>query len=192
MSELASALATRALGMRKKWQTIEHDVDGKPLRQVADVKFERKSWVEADRRFRVVAVRSREDLSGKQVYLWPDLEYSVKAYITNDFDSDGNSIGREYEDRAEVEAMIREWKYDLGIGAVPTAEFDPNHLMLLLKLLTHNLVRGFVVSTMPSLITWRLAWLRRVLFMVPARLLRTGNWHYLRMPSNSPLYHLRC
>ena len=66
-------------------------------------------------------VRSREDLSGKQVYLWPDLDYSVKAYITNDFDSDGNSISREYEDRAEVEAMIREWKYDLGIGAVPTA-----------------------------------------------------------------------
>ena len=26
----------------KKWQTIEHDVDGRPLRQVANVKFERK------------------------------------------------------------------------------------------------------------------------------------------------------
>ena len=64
--------------------------------------------------------------------------------------------------------------------------------MLLLKLLTHNLVRDFVASCMPSLLNWRLAWLRRVLFLVPGRLLQTGNRRYLRLPARSPLYQLRC
>jgi len=176
----------------KNWQTVERDVDGKPLRQVANVSFERQAWRDGQRKVRVVAIRTREEVSGKQVYLWPELDYTAKAYLTNDFGGDGESISREYEDRAEVETMIREWKYDLGIGAVPTGEFDANHVMLLMKLLTHNLVRDFVASCMPSLLNWRLAWLRRVLFLVPGRLLQTGNRRYLRLPARSPLYQLRC
>ena len=182
----------RAIYETKTWRTVDWDEEEKPLRQVAEVNFSRKVWNDAGRTFRVVAIRTREDLSGKQVYLWPDLDFTVKAYITNDFENDADFIAREYEDRAEVEVMIREWKYDLGIGEVPTSEFDANHAMLLLKLLTHNLVRGYIAQSFPSLLVWRLAWLRRVLFCVPGRLLKSGNGRYMRLPPDSPLQAMHC
>lgn len=69
---------------------------------------------------------------------------------------------------------------------------DANHVMLLLKLLTHNLVRDYVVACMPSLLDWRLPWLRRLLFLVPGRLVRPGNRLQLRLPAGSPLYRIRC
>ena len=180
----------QAIYRSRHWQTIEDDVDGRPLRQVAEVAFSRKCWKDAGRVYRVIAVRTREEVSGKQVYLWDDLDYTVKAFITSDWESDAETLARDYENRAEIELMIREWKHDLGIGAVPTDSFDANHAMLLLKLLTHNLVRDYVVTCMPSLARWRLAWLRRVLMRVPGRILRTGNQRYLRLPVRSPLYRI--
>ncbi|MBW2703517.1 MAG: hypothetical protein JRF33_22085 [Deltaproteobacteria bacterium] len=59
----------------------------------------------------------------------------------------------------------------MGTGAVPTSEFNANHAMLLLKVLTRNLFRGHIAQAMPSLLEWRLVWLRRVLFCVSGRLL---------------------
>jgi hypothetical protein len=174
-----------AVFVERNWRTVDQDADGRPVRQVADIPFTRKEWTAAGRNFRGIAVRTREITSGKQVYLWDDLDYTVKIYITDEWGTDADELARDYEDRAGIEPDIGELKYGMGIGNVPTASFDANHAMLLLKLLTANLVRRFLRDRAPELWAWRMPWLRRALFRVPGRLIRRGRSRVLRLPPQS-------
>jgi len=171
--------------VERNWRTVDKDADNRSVRQVADIPFERKEWTKAGRKFRVIAVRTREITSGKQVYLWDDLDYTVKIYITDEWTTDADELARDYEDRAGIEPDIGDLKHGLGIGNVPTASFDANHAMLLLKLLTGNLVRRFLRERVPALLAWRMPWLRRALFRVPGRLVRRGRSRVLRLPPDS-------
>jgi hypothetical protein len=176
--------------VEKNWRTVACDTENRPLRQVADIPFARAVWNQAGRKFRVIAVRTREETSGKQVYLWDDLDFTVKVYITNEWNIDADELTRDYNDRAGIEPDIGELKYGLGIGHVPTDSFDANHAMLLLKLLTANLVRRFLRERAPHLWAWRVPWLRRALFRVPGKLVRRGRSLVLRLPSDSFLARL--
>ncbi len=174
-----------AVAHEPNWRTVDHDADNRPMRQVADVAFARQVWKDAGRNFRVFAVRTREEASGRQVYLWDDLDYTVKVYITDEWHTDADELARDYEDRAAIEPGIGELKYGLGIGHVPTQSFDANHAMLLLKLLASNLVRRFLHDRAPALWAWRMPWLRRALFRVPGKLVRRGRGRSLRLPPDS-------
>lgn len=180
--DLASAVFAH-----KNWRTVLLDEENKPLRQVAELSFARDEWNKNALSVRVIALRTREPVSGGEAFLWPGLEYSAKVFLTNDFDSAADAIAREYEDRAGIEPMIDELKRELGIGAVPTDSFDANQAMLLIKLLAYNLVRRFVDAQFPHLSAWRLSWLRRALFCVPGRFLRSGHRYYLRLPPGCAL-----
>lgn len=164
----------------KTWKSVDWDAFGNPTRQVADVAFQRASWKE--RGYRVIAVRTLDRDTGKQVCLWSDVDYSVQAYITNDHDTDANDVAWEYNGRAEVEPAIAEFKYGWGIGKVPSQLFCANHALFLLKLLAHNLMRRFVRWAAPHLIAWRVPWLRRALINIPGRLVRSGRCWSLRVP----------
>ncbi len=72
------------------WTTVIDNDDGTPARQIADIPFARAVWQQAGLPVRVIAVRTLEQTSGKQVQLWDDLDYTLKVYLTNDFDSDGD------------------------------------------------------------------------------------------------------
>jgi hypothetical protein len=172
------------------WRTVIADDDGSPARQIADIPFARAVWQEAGLPVRVIAVRTLEKTTGKQVQLWDDLDYTLKVYLTNDFDNDGDWLARDYEGRAGIEPLIGEFKHHLGIGAVPTDNFNANHAMLLLKLLTYNLLRRFVHRHAPHLAAWQLPWLRAALLAVPARLVRSGRSLRLRLAQGSPLLRL--
>lgn len=174
---------TGAIHAATAWRTIDEDADGKPLRQVAVINFRRGEW----EGFRVIAVRYRDRDSGKQVQLWSDLDYSVHAFVTNNWQFDPGDIVADYDGRAEVEALISELKNGLGIGKVPSRDFQANHAAFLLKLLTHNLVKRFVRKIAPFLESWRVPWLWRVLLRVPGRLLRSGRSLTLRIPTASLL-----
>lgn len=176
--------------VEKNWRTVASDADNRPMRQVADIPFARDVWIQAGRKFRVIAVRTREDTSGKQVYLWDDLDFTVKVYITNEWNTDADELTWDYNDRAGIEPDIGELKYGLGIGHVPTDSFDANHAMLLIKLLTANLVRRFLAERAPELWAWRVPWLRRALFRVPGKLVRRGRSRVLRLPPESFLARL--
>ena len=169
-----------------RWRTVERDSSGKPTRQVATVDFRRSTWV-MGYPIRVVAMRTNERDTGKQVQLWSDLDYSVHAYITNDWQTDPDEIAWEYDGRAEVEPAIAELKYGWGIGKIPSHDFAANHATLLLKILGHNLMRRFVRWTAPHLASWRIPWLRRALINIPGRLLRSGRRWTLRLPPGSPI-----
>jgi len=170
------------------WRTVDVDADGKPTRQVAEVSFARGEWNTRGLVVRVIAVRSLERDNGKQLYLWEDAEWSVQAFLTNDMDSDADEIAHGYDGRAGIEPLIADLKGAWGIGKVPSADFAANHAALLLKLLTHNLLRRFVLAVAPALAAWRAPWIRRALLVVPGRFGRHGRSPYLRL---APRPHLR-
>jgi hypothetical protein len=163
------------------WRTVDVDADGKPTRQVAEVDFSRGEWNAQGLVVRVIAVRSKARDIGKQLYLWDDADWTVQAYLTNDQHGDADELAREYDGRAGVEPLIGDLKGAWGIGKIPSADFDANHAALLLKLLTHNLLRRYVLATAPALATWRAPWLRRALLVVPGRFGRSSRCPRLRL-----------
>jgi hypothetical protein len=169
------------------WRTVDEDAFGHPVTQVAEIPFARESWQELAREFRVVATRTRERDNGKQIQLWPDLDYTVQAFVTNDWTTAAHEIAFEYDGRAEVEPAIGELKSGWGIGKIPSQDFHANHAVFLLKLLAHNVMRRFVRWTAPHLSTWRIPWLRRALINIPGRLLRSGRQWTLRFPPSTSL-----
>jgi Transposase DDE domain group 1 len=176
--DLASAVA-RVLPAC--WRTIDEDADHKPTLQVAEVDFERDEWNKAELAVRVIAVRSKERYSSKQLYLWADQEWGAQVYLTSDMDSDAEDLVREYNDRASIEPLIAELKGAWGIGKVPSACFEANHAALLIKLLAHNLLRAYVLTWAPALEAWRTPWIRRALILVPGRFGRSGRSPCLRL-----------
>ena len=174
------------------WKTVDEDADGKPSVQVCELDFQRASWGETGKSYRVIAVRRRDRDTGKQVQLWQDLDYTVQVFITNDRGEPAEDIVAEYDGRAEVEPRIAELKNGVGIGKVPSSRFDANHAALLLKLLTHNLVRRYVRAKKAELSTWRIQWICRALFRVPGRLTRSGRQVTLHVPPNCALHALLC
>jgi len=168
------------------WRTVDVDADGKPTRQVAEVDFARGEWKARGLEVRVIAVRSL-DRQGKQLYLWDEAEWTVQAFLTNDTHGDADELAREYDGRAGVEPLIGELKSAWGIGKVPSADFAANHAALLLKLLTHNLLRRYVLATEPALALWRAPWIRRALLVVPGRFGRHARGPFLRL---APRPHL--
>jgi Transposase DDE domain group 1 len=177
-----------ALFRTTQWRTVEHDALGRATRQVAEVHFQREEWKHRGLAVRVVAVRTLERDVGKQVQLWPDSDYAVQTYLTNDFHNAPEDVASEYNGRAEVEPIIGELKHALGIGKVPSQSFNANHAAFLIKLLAHNLVRRYARAVLPSTTRWRMPWLRRALFVIPARLLRSGRCWTLRFPPKSALF----
>ena len=105
--------------------------------------------------------------------------------------SDAEDIVADDDAGAEIEPAIAELKNGIGIGKVPSKDFNAHHAVFLLKLLTHNLVRHFVGSVVPELQSWRLRWLWRHLLRVPGRLLRSGRCWTLRRPTDSLLQCLQ-
>lgn len=176
-----------AIQCTTRWTTIERDAFDKPVTQVAEIVFAREAWKALGYPFRVVAMRTRERDNGKQVQLWSDLDYTVQAFVTNDWTTNAEDIAFEYDGRAEVEPAIGEFKSGWGIGKIPSQDFRANHAVFLLKLLAHNIIRRFVQWTAPLLSTWRIPWLRRALINIPGRLVRSGRCWTLRLPPSTTL-----
>ena len=72
-----------------------------------------------------------------------------------------HELAREYDGRAGIEPLIADLKGAWGIGKVPSADFQANHAALLVELLTHNLLKRYVLALAPAIAWWRAPWLRR-------------------------------
>jgi hypothetical protein len=169
-----------------RWTTTQ--VDGvEPTEQWADVGFARNEWRRHDFYPRVVGVRSKERLTGKQRGLWEDLEWTAHAFISSERVEPGDELARRYDARAGIEPEIGELKGAWGIGKVPTGSMRANHALFLLKLLACNLLRSFVAAVHRALLTWRAPWIRRVLITIPGRLVRSGRRWQLRVQPASLL-----
>jgi hypothetical protein len=181
--DLRDAVASTA-----KWRTVDRDAMNESVTQVADVEFARQEWTKAGLAVRVVAVRTKEPGAGKQVFLWPDEEWTVKVYLTNTPEP-AEDVAERYEHRAGIEPLIAEWKNGWGIGDMPCWGFNANHAAMLLKLLAHNLMRRFARAVASRLANarWRIDWIRRALINVAGKLVRTGRQWSLLVPEASEL-----
>jgi hypothetical protein len=160
------------------WHVTQRDGDA-VVERIGVLDFRRAEWMRRKVPLRVIALRSTER-GGQQLRLWDDCDESVQFYVTNDWLTPPQDIPREYDGRAEIEPKIDDLKHGLGLGHVPSHDFNANHAMFLIKLLVHNLLRCFAAASLPSLCHWRTPWLRRVLICRPGRLLRSGRRWTLR------------
>lgn len=177
-----------AVALHRAWRTVDYDADGKPLTQVAEIDFARGVWIKAGLDVRVVAMRTRGDRSGKQTFLWQDLDFTTQIFLTSDRDIAAEDLAFEYNARAGIEPVIGELKNGWGIGKVPSQVFNANHAAMLIKLLSYNLMRRYAVAMCPpELHRWRSTWLRRALIWTPGRLVRSGRCWSLRLPPRSML-----
>jgi hypothetical protein len=172
-------LANAVTGTRA-WRTVDTDAESRPTRQVATITFGRKEWREHALSVRVVAVRSRERDTGRQLFLWADSDFTTQVYFTNDWHEHEDELARTYDGRAGIEPLIAELKNGFALGKASSSDFDANHAAFLLKMLAYNLVRRFVHEQVPALATWRVAWIRRAVFLRPGRLVRSGRRLKLR------------
>ena len=182
---------TGAIAAHTKWRTVDRDADGRPIRQVATVTFAREEWTKRKLAVRVVVVRSRDRDSGRRIYLWQDNDYTVQAFLTNDIYSDEDDIAYRYDKRAGIEPLIAEFKTAWGIAKVSSEDFEANYATLLLKLLTHNLLRRYVNRHMPAIACWRALWIRRAVILVPGRLARSGRSTTIYMPPRPMLEDMK-
>src|SRR5688572_31744237 len=163
------------------WHTVDIDADGKPSRQAAQIDFQREDWPSGC--YRVIAIRTNERDSGRQVFLWDGLDLSVQFFVTNDLFSDIDELARVYDQRAGIEPLIGELKNGFAIGKASSADFYANEAAFLIKLLAYNLMRRWTAAQFPTLIAWRSGWIRRLAILIPARLLRSGGrWIIRRAP----------
>ena len=136
--------------LHPRWQTVDVDAHGHAVTQVAEIDFMRESWTEGGLSVRVIARRTREHTSGRQTALWDGLDWTTQVFLTNDPFIDAADVPFEYNGRAAIEPLIAELKQAWAIGKVPSETFMANHAMFLLKLLSHNLLRRFVLHTEPA------------------------------------------
>jgi hypothetical protein len=128
-------------------------------------------------------VRRTQPKAGTQLHLQGIL-YRYQAFIT---DQEGDALVLEADHRrhAVVENAIRELKYGVGLNHLPSGRFGANAAWLALNLIAHNLMRwiGRLGLQDGSL---NAKTLRRRLFSVPARLVRSGRRWQLRLPHRWP------
>jgi hypothetical protein len=133
------------------------------------------------RAYRLI-VRRVEPSPGSQLHLAGVL-YRYHALIT---DREGEMLELEADHRqhAEIETVIRDLKYGLGLNHMPSGKFGANAAWLALNALAHNLSRW--LGRLGGLAPQCLKTMRRRLFAVPARLARSGRRVRLRLPARWP------
>jgi len=128
-------------------------------------------------------VRRVQPRSGHQLEL-PGLDYRYQAFIT---DRQGDLVYLEAEHRqhAVIENTIRQLKYDLGLNHLPSGRFAANAAWLHLNVLAHNRCRWLAQLGLGTpAVTAKT--LRRQLFSVPGRVVRSGRRRWLRLPRRWP------
>jgi hypothetical protein len=127
-------------------------------------------------------VRRVRPTPGSQLALFT--EFSYHAFIT---DREGDTLELEADHRrhAEIENVIRDLKYGVGLNHLPSGRFGANAAWLALNVMAHNLARwttrlglGDRVVTTETL--------RRRYFSVPGRLTRSARRFTLHLPARWP------
>ena len=165
-----------------EWKTTDEDADGQALEQVAELRWTCGEWTRLGLEpVRLIAVRSRKRQGGKK--LWPDDDdMTVQVLLTNDETSEAADLVEEYDERAGIEPLIGEMKQSWGLGQVSSKSFLANEAMLALKLLGHNVLRRMARQLAHEAARrWNSSWLRSLLIVRPARLVRSGRKLLVRL-----------
>jgi len=131
---------------------------------------------------RLIAVRTRR-ATGKQL---PLLEhYTYHAFLT---DREGDILDLEQDHRrhAEVENVIRDLKYGLGLNHLPSGRFNANAAWLAFNVMAHNLGVWLGGIGLPGQPRHRMRTLRHRIFSLPGRLTHSARLWTLHLPRAWP------
>ncbi len=179
--DLWSMVLTLSGGMYRTEET-----DAGPV-ELCSLYWKRTCW---SRVRRLVIVRWGEETDRAQTDLFDALGYTYAVFVTN-LDWDEQDLYRFYDKRADVENHIQEAKADLGIGNIPTEEFQPNAADLELRLLALNQLILFSrdilghTESRPRASTIRRCWM-----LIPGKLITDGRRRILKLADWHPLQHL--
>ena len=129
-----------------------------------------------------LVVRRVRPTPGTQLALFTAWDYH--AFVT---DRPGELVEIEADHRrhAIVEQSIAELK-SAGLAHLPSGRFMANAAWLALTVMAHNLGRAVAILAGPELHRATAATLRRTLFCVPGRLVRSARRSHLRLPTGWP------
>lgn len=152
-------------------------------RAVAETTYQATGWA---RKRRIIAVRKQLADRDPHPTLFVLGRYAYHAYVTN-LAVEPERVWRFYNDRAAIELLIRELKYDYGLGHIPTRRFNANAFYFQVLRLAYNLVVGFQTVCLPDRWTRAtLATIRNHFFLLPAILVKPQGRPVLRFPARSP------
>lgn len=149
----------------------------------ATTQYQATTW--RDKR-RIIAIRKALSEVDPQPTLFTMGRYAYHAYVTN-LDLTPERVWRFYNDRARIELIIKELKYDYALGQLPTRRFEANALRFEILRLAYNLVVGFQTLCLPA--PWAsatLSTIRQHFFLLPALLARPQGRPALRFPRHLP------
>ena len=128
-------------------------------------------------------VRRVRPTSGTQLALRTN--YAYHAFIT---DREGETLALEADHRrhAEVENVVRDLKYGVGLNHLPSGRFAANGAWLGLNVIAHNLARWVVRIGLGSETRLTTRTLRRRLLCLPGRLTRSARRWTLHLPRDWP------
>jgi hypothetical protein len=131
---------------------------------------------------RLIAVRTQTP-AGSQLALIKS--YTYHAFIT---DRDGEILSLEQDHRrhAEVENVIRDLKYGLGLNHFPSGRFAANAAWLVLNSIAHNLAIWVGSIGLPGQPRLMARTLRHRLLCLPGRLTRSARRWTLHLPRHWP------
>lgn len=111
--------------------------------------------------------------------------YSYHAFIT---DREGELLDLEADHRrhAEVENVVRDLKYGVGLNHLPSGRFAANGAWLVLNVIAHNLTRWLARIGLGPGAALTTRTLRRRLFCLPGRLTRSARRWTLHLPRDWP------
>jgi len=151
--------------------------------EVGETPYQATGW---QRKRRMIAVRKRLQPGDPEPTLFVLGRYAYHAYVTN-LALQPEHVWRFYNARAGLELLIKELKYDYGLGHIPTRRFTANALYFQLLRLAYNLVVGFQTLCLAE--RWHhatLATIRHEFFLLPAILARPQGRPTLRFPRHLP------
>ena len=109
--------------------------------------------------------------------------YAYHGFVT---DRDGDTLALEADHRrhAEIENVIRDLKYGVGLNHLPSGRFGANAAWLSLQVMAHNLGRW--VSRLSEATRLTTKTLRQRFLSLPGRVTRSARRSFLSLPAGWP------
>lgn len=150
--------------------------------EVAEFRYQPIRWPHPYRF--VVVRRPQPEEPNEQLTLFKLGKYHYQVLVTN-LPLQPLNLWRFYNDRAEVELLIKQLKGDYALGSIPTRHFFANKTYLHLLLLAYNLMNWFKrLCLPPEFQNATLQTLRHQVLLMPAMLRRTDNRPSLALPAS--------
>jgi hypothetical protein len=177
-AKLYKGKITEAIGAidESAWRPIPYFLDGAAVAETTYRPFGTKG-----KQCRLIVRRVRPT-PGSQLALFT--EFSYHAFIT---DGEGDLLELETDHRrhADVENVIRDLKYGVGLNHLPSGRFGANAAWLALNVMAHNLARWSTrLGLGEGIITTET--LRRRYFSAPGRMTRSARRLTVHMPARWP------